>query len=864
MKRLVVVGVLGLLVLVLMAWLALRKLGAGDAATAAAENVVIASAPQEREETEPAIAATERAVPSAASTEERRAPAAETAPEERPALAELRGRMLDADGAPLAGVTFELQGAAGNQDLVQKYGEPKDWADRETQSDAEGRFRFVFDPPRAFQFFMEARAPGLARVSWRFFQLPPAQVTDVGDVRMPRAGSIRGRVVDERGQPVMGPWSVYAKSAWKPEGAGGDTSSARARTEADRSEFLLEGLPPGPAKLKAHSNMTNWIEGSVVDVKPGEELVADIVYRGPDNSRRITVTTFQRPFYVFNNPAPGTLKLLGPDGTTRVAERVQGSSQSWSFEDVPPGTYTAQIDDPRFLPWSQAGLSPGQTAKAQLVGSSAIALSVVDETGAPVEPYRMRLRFRNVNFQPDTFEVRRADAAAPANGTFSGVVPGDITVIVDADRFATGSVDVDALAAGETRAVEVRLSRGSTVSGTVLDGPAAAANVSVELIPFVPEPEQLDGTTFHAYFQARNAARDAAREARADAAGRFEFSGVPAGRYMLQSRVNAGLIAKLGPIECPGATEGLELRLPPSGTLVGRLIGPEGARFDGLHLKLGLRVADAGADPWAIHFRSLDSLQGDLPSKLNAGTGEFRVGPVVVGTYAVSLSSGNFEVPRGFDGSSTTEGPRIPLGEIELTPGVVERDFDVRAEFPGWLELDITLDGLPAAGLIVEAFTELTGGRHGSNQIAAKLDERGFARCGPAFPGSWTLHVRPIDSSWSWSSPAPVTLAPGASPRLRYDIQILRGSLRVLDPASGEPLRDHALFLRMDGGSLVRRSTNSSGEIELVLPGGTYGLLDAPADSNWPLDTNAAVPFQWPAPQGQTLELRLPPAPKGG
>jgi hypothetical protein len=862
MKRLVVVGALGVLVLVLIAWLALRKLGAGDATSAAAENVVIASAPQEREEPDVPDLAAERAVPSVDSPEMVPARVAVTEPQEQPSLAELRGRMLDADGAPLAGVTLELRGAAGNQELVQKYGEPKDWADRETQSDAEGHFRFVFDPPLAFQFFMDARAPGFARVSWRFFQLPPAQVTDVGDVRMPRSGSIRGRVVDERGAPVTGPWNVHAWSAWKPEGAGADMSSARTRTEAERAEFLLEGLPPGPASLRAHSNMTNWIDGPVVEVKPGEELVADIVYRGPDNSRRITVTTFNRPFHVFSNPEPGTLKLLGADGTTRVAERVAGSSQSWSFEDLPPGTYTAQIDDPRFLPWSEAGLSPGQTAKAQLVGASAIALTVLGEDGAPVEPYRMRLRYRNVTFQPDTFELRRAEAAAPAHGTYSALVPGECSVIVEAAGYASGSVDVDALAAGETRAVEMRLSRGSTVSGTVLDGSAAVANALVELVPFVPEPAQLDGTTFQNYFQARRAAANDAREARADAAGRFEFSGVPAGRYVLMSRVNSGLIAKLGPIECPGATENLELRLPSSGTLSGRLIGPEGASFEGLQVKLQLRVTDA--DPWASHFRSFDGLRGDLPSELNTTTGEFRVGPVAAGTYAVSLSSGKFEIPHGFDGSSTFEGPSVPLGEVELTSGTVERDFDVRAEFPGWLELDITLDGLPGAGLVVVPSSELVKGRLGSNQIAAKLDERGSARCGPAFPGQWSVYVRPIDGSWSWTAPASVTLAPGTRLRLRYDIQLVRGALRVLDPTSGEPLRDHAVFLVSGNGNLMRKSTGPTGELELAIPAGSFGLLDAPADGDWPFDTRAAVPFEWPAPQGQAQELRLPPAPKGG
>ena len=46
------------------------------------------------------------------------------------------------------------------------------------------------------------------------------------------------------------------------------------------------------------------------------------------------------------------------------------------FEDLPPGSYRAEVDDPRFEPWSQNGVQPGQTLHATLEGRTGVQLRV--------------------------------------------------------------------------------------------------------------------------------------------------------------------------------------------------------------------------------------------------------------------------------------------------------------------------------------------------------------------------------------------------------------------------------------------------------------------------------------------------------
>jgi hypothetical protein len=216
---------LALLALVLLAlWLALGRGRPGSTPEAFARIAEPASAPAALLESAPA--------PGAAPTERTQLtpPAAQAQPAGE-ALAELRGRLVLEDGAPAVGAALSLQGAIGNSERALKYGKPADWKNPSTQSDADGRFVLLFDPPRAYQFSLEASHPGCVRARWRWSEIERGATKDLGETVLPRGGAVAGRVLDARGRPTGEAWSISADARAITQGVGSDSSRAGAQAD---------------------------------------------------------------------------------------------------------------------------------------------------------------------------------------------------------------------------------------------------------------------------------------------------------------------------------------------------------------------------------------------------------------------------------------------------------------------------------------------------------------------------------------------------------------------------------------------------------------------------------------------------------
>ncbi len=743
---------------------------------------------------------------------------------------ELRGRFLLPDGAPVAGVQLSIMAWESNQERVLRFGVPEHFEPPKGTSGSDGRFSIRFDPPRAYQFVLDGKLPGYCKASWRWGEIEPGKVVDVGDVPLVRGGSVRGRVVDGKGNVLKTGWMVYGEAPRTQAFAEGvEPVRVIAAPDPVTGEFLLDGLPPAHVKLTADSRVANWIEGPTVDVRVGEETRADIVYTGPDISSRITVVRFSNPYYVFDfdfgetnrdgtrqdTSVPDTagIFLNAPGFGERRARKIANSSQSWSFDDVPAGTYTVEVRDPRFLPWSKSGVKPGTSIDAHLVGNAVVVLDVVDDaTKQPVEHFSLDVRFDNVNFGPSTFRILETKDEPPRGGVFSGLVPHDQTLFVNAPGYAPCEVAASGLAANERRALTARLTHGRALRGFVVQGAAKnrVAGAKLQLRP-VTAPSQ-KGEMNSLETDPRTV------ETTSDARGAFAFSGLPAGDFEITCNMGPLVLAKQT-ATMPSDTEPqpVEIVLPAAGRLVGRILAPDGASFAGLRVLTRPALAEgAQEEPGSSWFFLPPEASAEV-----AADGTFRSPPVPAGSVVAMLQCPN-QVTPSVDGSSSTQGGHVELGTFELAAGVdTHKEFDLRTAFPGSAAVHVTLNGKPANALIVWFWCNQGDGAVGV------CDSSGACRVGPMLPGAYRILVRPIDAGWVYVDPRTVTVPSAGALELDAAIVLFDGTFQVKDAASHQPLSSSWINLAPDPnptGANCTSQTDDDGRVHLSLPAGHWSV----------------------------------------
>jgi len=748
--------------------------------------------------------------------------------------AELRGRLVLAGGAPAAGAVLEVRGWEGNDERVLAFGRPQDWVDPRATADEDGRFAIAFDPPRAYQFILDARAsvPGYAAASWRWSEIRPGAVLELGEIELPRAGAVEGRLVDGEGRPLLGQsWQVYGDSIGL-RGQGRNETRVFAMVDPTTASFRLEGLWPGRTQLKAYSEMANWVDGPQVIVTAEETLAADIVYRGPDNTRRIGISIFVEPYYVVDDPAPERMHLEGA-AQPLTARWIRGSSQSYSFDGLEPGVYSVVIDDPRFLPWRKDGVTPGTQVDAYLVGSSAVRLSVLGAQGAPVERFAVRVSFRNVGFSPRDFDVHDG-ASALAGGLVAGLVPGDYRIAVRCADGASGFVDVDDLAAGETRAATIALDATAFVTGRVLrpDG-APAAGAEVLLVA----PAEVADSSASPILRPSTAVLDPERFRKqvtagpTGADGSYRFDLPASGSYAVVAIAEGGAKSSTA-VFAASAGQGQvcdDLVLAVGAHVRGRILGPEGARYTGLRIQLmpePFRPQEMSAGGWRPSYTDL------------AADGTFELGPLPPGRMKVLLQLP--AVPTAL-GRMTISSSGRALGVLDLVPGAtVEVAYDLLADFPGIVRVRAEVNGLPRPGLEVKLGT---GGDPRTYPVGGVTDAAGEAEV-RAYPGSYGLALRDPVQGWLQEQGGLATVQSSAVSDVIASATTVAGALALSDSAGGQPLAGLWVRVLPEGWPLAHYAgtaallTDAEGRLALELPPGSYRLvLEPPRDAGpFPVD----------------------------
>jgi len=749
-----------------------------------------------------------------------RPPSSEAFVQDHPAT--LRGRVLLSDGAPAVAAPIHVMGWGANEEREIQFGLPENWTDPETVTDAQGNFELQFVPPRAFQFTLDLGAPLHAGASWRWGEILPGVVVDLGTVTLARGATVEGHLVDASGNPILGgSWTVYLTSEGLRRLEGRDECRVHAPVDPATGFFRAENVMPGPNEFQGYSRMVNWFDGERVNAVGGETLTTNLVYAGPDTSHRIQVTTFCRPFYPIERIDPAHLWLVLPSGERRQGHAIPHSSQSYAFDDLAPGSYGLEIDDPRFLPWSQSGVQPGAAVSAHLEPSAAAQLTVLGPDGAPVSPYALTAEFLNVNFFPR--EIVVSDGTTSIAGGTVRIPPGDFLLRVQADGLQ-GQALLTEIEAGETRVVTISLAQALAIAGhlTTASG-APAAGVNVLLL----EPAEVDDSNGSRILAPNTMTSDANRWRRqvgattTEADGSFHFPITTAGSFIVCAGDQGGLrsFSDVFVLAAGESRSDLELALPQGGSVQGTVFGPDGAPCAGMRLWVG---AIDEEDP--MQFVRLRK-----EARTIAADGSFAFEDLSAGTLTAYLFLPEPTAPLALR-SGSAGWDRISLGTFELAPGEQAARYLEAPVKPGQLSIDVSCNGQPAAG--VQVTLSIQGATSWRESVRFTTDASGHFGPVQLFPGAWEATASDLQAGWSESVPTAVQLASAGSAQAQIDVQVADGTVRLLD-ASGSPIANRGLRVVPDlganGGSFVitsnrRQTTDADGRVRLVLTAGTYEI----------------------------------------
>lgn len=772
------------------------------------------TAPEAENATEPAVASSSSTRAASSGVASAPARGASSLPSTATVPSLVKGRLVLADGSSAAQTLLRLEGSSG-----------ADSRSLETTSDEQGSFSLAFEWPTEFLVNLTTVRTDHASAAWSWRELSPGSVQDVGEVVLYRGGVVEGRLVDANGNPLSGAasrgWNVRVSSVGLRSHAGRSETVARAEVAED-GRFRVEGVHPGPSSIAARSAAAH-ADAPTFESVAGERVQLDLVHRGPDLTRRVTVllTNDRAPL---DAPQADNVRLLGSERRAVCPEDTAGA---FVFDGVEPGSYTLVIDDPSCLPWRQDGVQPGVPVRAHVEGSAALALAVVAEDGSAVSAFEVRLQPHGNWLVPRDRVVH--DGSAPlAGGVVTGIYPGDYTLSVrSAGR--TLRARIDDLGPGEVRALTLRFEAPVRIGGRVLDaqqGPVPRARVRVirpalvrdsDATPFLPPggvtptPERF---------------RHELGRVETDASGAFRFEVSEPGSFlveasMAETRVQSAVFA----LSAGATRDDLELVLAGSGALRGRVRGPSGAEYAGLALKLrpagassalGRLLAEPTLVPLASDgaFAVLDAPAGELEVWLAlpaapGGPGETR------------------KVVPGSSGNEAVVSDERSLGRVQLAPGeTTERDFDLAAAFPGRIVASAQSDGAALGGVELAFLAHDRDGPDRHTQRAARTDASGVAQPAVVFPGAWDVVAYSESERWLHVHAVPVDVAPAARVEVVVALRRIPGTLTCTD-ASGQALANVELELA-DGEQRFALSnplrTDASGRLELTLSSGIYRL----------------------------------------
>lgn len=430
---------------------------------------------------------------------------------------QVRGIVLDAGGAPVAGADVAL--GSGAMSIIEAAGDG-DATFRRTRTNEEGRFAFAAMPP-GDGYELGVTGPGIAVTHVTGIAVPadgtPVELIVTGR----RTARITGRVVARGADGELAPVAGARVGAF-PRGLV-NLKLAReilVQTHGVTGEdgvYVVDGVPPGAADLLAMADDCLPGRGPLVQVTGAGTFTAPDfeLARGPVVRGRVVDAATGRPvqgarvlWNILDFDELEGQPSLAPTVVGAMAEfdyprtDADGRFVAGPFPKEPPYVVRVLASGgyaPARLEWTpgaavasteEDALAAGrEELLVELVRGASLTGRVVDgDTGEPVTAFQVELEGR-IESDPEAPSALNPFAGAllfeDARGRFriDGIVPGSAKLEVLADGYLTGALEVD-LAPGERATdVVVELGRGGTIAGRVVDAegqPVAGAQVTTD------------------------------------------------------------------------------------------------------------------------------------------------------------------------------------------------------------------------------------------------------------------------------------------------------------------------------------------------------------------------------------------------
>jgi hypothetical protein len=355
----------------------------------------------------------------------------------------------------------------------------------------------------------------------------------------------------------------------------------------------------------------------------------------------------------FNPPPPPAL--------TTISVRSQADG-TYLIAGTEVGSYVVSVNAPGYMPPAQQTVeSPTQGVNFILAPNARILGRVVDdETGKPVSMFSIGVTQNPDDVLIPAYSKKPFGPPKSVDGNFEyvDVKPGRIWLLADAAGYAGGRSAEIVIGQGERReGVEIRLVRGSTIKGRVLDakgGPVANATVQ-------PDPASMASNMANPFIGVlTQSMRRDIREARTDSEGRFAIPNMLSGSYTLSVKH-----PDYGPQTTPaftvqgnGETNHPDIVMSRGASIRGRVKLADGTP----DTKAMVQVAPVGTTP---NF-------GGHRSAYTDAEGRFEVVGLAVGQYRVIVAQRNGQPDIGSLFKGLAQGGQAAQNIFSLGEGEVK------------------------------------------------------------------------------------------------------------------------------------------------------------------------------------------------